>query len=153
MRHAFPWSVLAGLSTAVLFAIAGCPGGGDVAGLNLRDSGDSEASLVEAGDPGAGGTASLTAPTSPDGLVAATPSNSSNPGNPANPANPAGPQPPSQLGATDLNGDGTLDDTDVTLMINRFGLHGSAGDLSGDGMVDLWDLAILLREMGIAHGQ
>lgn len=50
----------------------------------------------------------------------------------------------------DLDGDGSVSITDLSIMLAHFGLPGSAadGDLDGDGDVDLNDLAILLANFG-----
>lgn len=49
--------------------------------------------------------------------------------------------------ASDLNGDGGVDGTDLLILLNQFGGSGSA-DINGDGVVDGTDLLLLLNEFG-----
>lgn len=51
----------------------------------------------------------------------------------------------------DVNGDGTINLTDIATLLANFGQTGatwSTGDLNGDGLVDLSDLAIALSQYG-----
>ncbi len=52
--------------------------------------------------------------------------------------------------AEDLNGDGQIDLTDLSILLANFGNSGGPadGDLNGDGIVDLGDLARLLSSLG-----
>lgn len=56
----------------------------------------------------------------------------------------------------DLNGDNTVDLTDLSILLSHFGTAGGAGlsdgDLTGDGAVDLSDLAALLAGFGTVCG-
>ena len=47
----------------------------------------------------------------------------------------------------DLNGDGTVDLTDLSILLGNFGGAG-AGDIDGNGFVDLTDLSLLLAAFG-----
>ena len=53
---------------------------------------------------------------------------------------------------TDLDGDGSVDLTDLTILLSNFGTAANAnpqdGDVDGDGDVDLNDLAVLLSNFG-----
>ncbi|RMF79916.1 MAG: hypothetical protein D6744_08690 [Planctomycetota bacterium] len=46
----------------------------------------------------------------------------------------------------DVDGDGDVDLSDLSILLANFGEAGATGDLDGDGTVDLSDLAILLAE-------
>jgi probable HAF family extracellular repeat protein len=48
----------------------------------------------------------------------------------------------------DVNGDGLVNLTDLTIVLNYFGTASTQGDLNGDGFVDLSDLIILLQNFG-----
>lgn len=48
----------------------------------------------------------------------------------------------------DLNGNGTIDVTDVGILLEGFNTSGPVGDVDSDGMVDLADLTILLSRFG-----
>jgi subtilisin family serine protease len=54
--------------------------------------------------------------------------------------------------AADLNLDGTVDGSDLTVLISRWGVTGTPGDLwgdiSGDGVVDGLDATALLSDWG-----
>ncbi len=56
----------------------------------------------------------------------------------------------------DLNGTGTVDLTDLSILLSNFGTSGGAtlgdGDVSGDGNIDLTDLAMLLARFGSTCG-
>lgn len=56
----------------------------------------------------------------------------------------------------DLNGSGTVDLTDLSILLSNFGTGSGAsltdGDLNGDGAVDLTDLAMLLARFGSTCG-
>ncbi|GMU81345.1 MAG: hypothetical protein AMXMBFR47_12160 [Planctomycetota bacterium] len=56
----------------------------------------------------------------------------------------------------DLNGSGTVDLTDLSILLSNFGTSGGAtlsdGDVSGDGNIDLTDLAMLLARFGSTCG-
>ncbi len=60
---------------------------------------------------------------------------------------------PGLISGGDLNGDGTLDQSDIDLLINAVeeGRHEAAYDLYGDGKTDLLDLNYLTRMMGESH--
>ena len=49
--------------------------------------------------------------------------------------------------SADLNGDGTVDGTDLALLLNEFGGPGQA-DFDGSGVIDGVDLAFLLNAFG-----
>lgn len=49
----------------------------------------------------------------------------------------------------DANGDGTVDITDLGLVLQNFGGAGPAGDLNGDGAVDITDLGLVLSNFGV----
>lgn len=48
----------------------------------------------------------------------------------------------------DLDGDGTVDGADLTILLGDWGVSGSSNDLTGDGVVDGADLTIVLSEWG-----
>jgi hypothetical protein len=54
----------------------------------------------------------------------------------------------------DLDGDGVVDLTDLTILLAHFGTLGGAtlqdGDITGDGSVDLGDLTLLLANFGVS---
>lgn len=48
----------------------------------------------------------------------------------------------------DLNGDGKVDLTDLSMLLSKYNTAGPVGDLNGSGKVDLTDLSILLSKFG-----
>lgn len=51
--------------------------------------------------------------------------------------------------SSDVNGDGCVDDTDLAIVLQNFGLECAIGDINGDGIVDDEDLAIVLEDFGL----
>jgi hypothetical protein len=50
--------------------------------------------------------------------------------------------------ASDLNGDGVVNLSDLSILLSSFGTSSSRGDLDGNGVVNLTDLSILLSNYG-----
>jgi len=50
--------------------------------------------------------------------------------------------------AGDINGDGHVDITDLSILLSKFGTSDSASDLDHDGIVSILDLSILLNNYG-----
>ena len=48
----------------------------------------------------------------------------------------------------DLNGDGTVDAADLSLLLGAWGTSGPTGDINNDGTVDAADLSLLLGAWG-----
>ena len=48
----------------------------------------------------------------------------------------------------DINGDGVVDGTDLTLILSQWGSAGPGGDLNGDGTVNGADLTVLFSDWG-----
>jgi len=51
-------------------------------------------------------------------------------------------------GVGDLSGDGVVDASDLTFVLNSWGTNGNIGDADGDGSVDAKDLAAILNNWG-----
>lgn len=54
----------------------------------------------------------------------------------------------SACGASDINGDFTIDTADIGILVGQFGTAGPAADINGDGIVDTADLGLLLNGFG-----
>ena len=62
---------------------------------------------------------------------------------------PAPPTPPTGGGKTgDINGDGKVDITDLSMLLSAYGTTNAAADLNKNGKVDIADLSILLSNYG-----
>lgn len=51
----------------------------------------------------------------------------------------------------DLNGDNTVDASDLSILLSDFGTSNAAADINGDGTVDVLDLSILLSNYGQSY--
>jgi len=52
------------------------------------------------------------------------------------------------VGLGDLSGDGVVDGSDLSVVLNAWGSVGTTGDVDGDGVVNASDLAIILNTWG-----
>ena len=55
---------------------------------------------------------------------------------------------PVETSKWDLNGNGTVDIFDLTIVAINFGNEGGKGDVNGDGRVDIVDLALVAAHFG-----
>jgi hypothetical protein len=51
-------------------------------------------------------------------------------------------------GSADINGDGQVNITDLSILLARYGSTDPAADINGNGTVDITDLSILLAQYG-----